>query len=302
MNKLAIIVPFYKREALTKLCFKRLLSQSKRLGVDVIVAGSEEEDSKKLAKGFKYIEVKNVLGFKLNALLNECKSYDGVILLGSDDFISDSVIKMYQEIDTTKEVFYSFNDVYVYSARFKKVVSDLDFTRAGHGIGVARMFTKPTLKKMNYKLWEDNRMRGLDTDSVGSLNKAGISQILLDFKGHFVIDIKLEYNLTNQGIVETGHKEHSLNIIKKNLGQMGDQILALKTKDIEHVKRININTKPMEKVKALIVKSFHQYEEGETIEIRTALYKRLKKGGFVKEAPVKKVKKAPAKKQVKKSK
>lgn len=103
MNKLIVLVPFYKRHRLTKLCFKRLKSQSKKLGFEVVVAGSEGEESKKLAKGLHYIEVPNQpLSNKLNALLNECREFDGVIVLGSDNFISDSIIKMYQEMDLSK--------------------------------------------------------------------------------------------------------------------------------------------------------------------------------------------------------
>lgn len=281
MNKLAVIVPFYKRHELTALCFKRLLSQSKRLGVDVIVCGSEGEDSKKIAKGLKYIERPNILGLKLNALMNECKDYDGVILLGSDDFISDSVIKMYQSIDVSKEVYYSFNDVYVYSARHNKIVSDLDYTRAGKGIGVARLFTKPTLEKMGYKVWTGTRKRAMDGDSQKRLELQGINEVLIPLEGHFIIDVKLENNLTSQDIVNTGHKEHNKGTLRHRLGKIGQDILNLKPTEPE---RIVFKIEKMSKTKGLVVKSFHQYEEGKTYEFKLANFKQLVKAGFVVES------------------
>ena len=297
MNNLAIIVPFYKRPELTRLCFKRLKDQSKRLGVDVIVAGSEGDKSKMLARGLKYIETPNLLGTKLNCLLNECRGYDGVILLGSDDFISDSVISMYQEIRCDVQLFYSFKDVYVYSARIGKIVSDLDYTRAGNGIGVARMFTKPTLQAMQYEVWSNDRQRAMDGDCQTRLAAAGVREKQIPLTGHFIIDIKLESNLTSQEIVNTGHREHKLETLQDKLGKIGEDILKLKPTQPE---RIELNTETMKKVIAIVIKPYNGKKVGERVELKLHSYRSLKRAGYVtlpqeKKAPPAKVKAAPKK-------
>jgi len=87
MNKLAVIVPFYKRKELTKLCFKELLRQKNKFGFDVYVCGDNEEI---IPNEFKNVMCNNIpLGNKLNTLLKSTQigNYDGVLIVGSDDFI-----------------------------------------------------------------------------------------------------------------------------------------------------------------------------------------------------------------------
>jgi hypothetical protein len=278
-NKIAVVVPFYKRHRLTSLCFKRLLSQSKKLKFDVVVAGSEGEDSKKIAKGLKYIEVENQpLGKKLNALLNECRKYDGVIIIGSDDFMSDSIIKMYQQMDISKEVYYSFNDIYIYSSRLGIIKSDFDYTRAGNGIGVARLYTKSTLEKMNYKIWEDNRPKGLDGNADKRLRAKGIKEIQLDLGNHFLIDVKIEQNISSHEMIHSGHKEHSLDVFDK-LGNIGKDILKLEAEDKE---RIYNRVSDVEKLAVKVLKDFNNHKKGSVILLKKHNQIKLEKAGFVK--------------------
>jgi hypothetical protein len=286
MNKLAVIIPFYKRHELTKLCFDRIKRQSKRLKFDVIVAGSEGKESRDIAKDFKYIEVENKLGKKLNSLLSQCKDYDGVIVLGSDNFMSDSIIKMYQEIDCSKEVYYSFDDIYIYSAIHQKIASDFDYTRAGNGIGVARLYTKPTLKKMNYKVWDANRVKGLDGSANRRCKANSIEEIRLSLKGHWMYDIKIDQNISAQNIIHSGHKFHPISSLKK-LGKIGEKIVALKPEQKERIytKSDLIPPKPVtppeDKIKAVVLKDFNDHRYGDEIMLKKHIYIKLKRNGFV---------------------
>jgi len=278
MNKLSVIVPIYKRESITKLCLERLLKQSKKLKFDVIVAGSEGNKSKQIAKGLKYIETENKpLGKKLNSLLKECTNYDGIIVMGSDDFMSDSIIKMYQQIDTSKEVYYSFNDIYIYSNKYKIIRSDFDYTRAGNGIGVARLYTKPTLKKMNYEIWSNTRLKGLDGNADKRLKAKGINEIQIDLDTHFLIDIKIESNISAHEMIFSGHKEHDLNVVQK-LGKIGEKILHLKAKTAE---RLNLHEIDIPKLKAKVIKEFNGNRKGIIIELKKDHYNRLLKSGYI---------------------
>jgi len=277
MNKLVTIVPFYKRHRLTSLCFDRLRDQSKRLGFDIIVAGSEGEESKKIAKGIKYIEVdNNPLGGKLNTLMKECTGYDGVIIIGSDDFMSDSIIEMYQKIDVSKQVYYSFNDIYIYSSKHKILASDFQYTRNGNGIGVARLYTKPTLEKMNYEVWSNDKLKGLDGNADQRLRAKGIKEIRLDLKGHFLLDAKVEQNISAQEIVFTGHKRHDLKLIE-TLGDVGKKLLKLDRTEPERVARAG----SVDKISARVVKEFNGHKKGVIIELKKRNYKDLLKAGYI---------------------
>lgn len=280
INKIAVIIPFYKRHDLTKLCFDRIKRQSKRLKFDVIVAGSEGKESRDIAKDLKYIEVENKLGKKLNSLLSQCKDYDGVIVLGSDNFMSDSIIKMYQEIDCTKEVYYSFDDIYIYSAKYRKIISDFDYTRAGNGIGVARLYTKPTLKKMSYQVWDAKRRSGLDRSATERCKKNGIEHIRLKLGKHYLFDVKIEQNISAHEMIFTGHKEHPLELLDKITKATAKNILkmALGQEKVYIKKDLS---KPIKKRKCRVIKPFNDHIEGDIIEVKPHIFRGLYRGGFV---------------------
>ena len=81
-NKLAVIVPYWKRPEITKLCFEWLSNQSERLDFDVYVSG----DNKEIVPGnFTFVEAKNYpLGSKLNTMLKKTKGYDVVSVIDRD--------------------------------------------------------------------------------------------------------------------------------------------------------------------------------------------------------------------------
>lgn len=234
MNKLAIILPIWKRPEVTKLCLDNLRVQSEKLNFDVIVCGSEGEESKQLAEGFKYIEVENVLSSKLNALLQECKEYDGVVLMGSDDFISDSIIKRYQKMKLDSATMYGFSDLHFYEVATSKFK-----TKGVYGgnmsIGVGRLFTKQLLEKHNYKLWEDGLMNGLDTSCkkiVGDNEK-----VFKYTKTYFILDVKHELNITKHNIINTCTEDSDLSLLDKFLHVKLDLEPSKNKKSIPRKKR-----------------------------------------------------------------
>jgi hypothetical protein len=220
MNKLAVILPFWERPNVTKLCFERLEMQRVKFGFDVFVSGDDESI---VPKSWKCIEVPNLpLGNKLNTLIACTKDYDGVIILGSDDFVSDSVFELYQTIDCTKEVFYGFNDCHVYNAWTKQLKYGINYKDT---IGVARLWTKPTLEKMDYKLYQSERNKGLDTNSRVNMLANGIVEVSIPYNGYFIVDVKCEDNITSPEIIEICTIEDE----PKRLNELHKGILKLKT-------------------------------------------------------------------------
>lgn len=288
MNKLAVILPYWGRSEITKLCFERLNKQRLKFGFDVFVSGDNDSI---VPNGFYTIDVPNLpLGNKLNSLVAQTTNYDGVIILGSDDFISDSVFELYQTIDCTKEVFYGFDDCHVYDAWSKQLKCGINYKDT---IGVARLWTKPTLEKMNYKLYESERNKGLDSNSKVNMLANGIVEVSLPYNGHFIVDVKCENNITSPEIIESC----SISDDPKRLNELHKGILKLKPKG----NKIINNPIKMEKLKkhlnkVTILKAFEQFEVGQEIELPITTANVLVRDGFASYTDEEKVKpKAPAK-------
>ena len=282
MNKLAVILPYWNRPEITKLCFERLNEQRLKFGFDVFVSGNNDSI---VPNGFYTIDMLNLpLGNKLNSLVAQTTNYNGVIILGSDDFVSDSVFELYQTIDTTKEVFYGFDDCHVYDAWSKQLKCGINYKDT---IGVARLWTKPTLEKMNYKLYESERNKGLDSNSKVNMLANGIIEVSLPYNGHFIVDVKCEDNITSPEIIEIC----SISDDPKRLNELHKGILKLKPKGNQIIN----NLIKMEKLKkhlnkVTILKAFEQFEVGQEIQLPIATANVLVRDGFASYTDEKEVK------------
>ena len=272
MNKLAVILPYWGRPEVTKLCFERLNEQRLKFNFDVFVSGDNDSI---VPNGFYTIDVPNLpLGNKLNSLISQTTKYDGVIILGSDNFVSDSVFELYQTIDTTKEVFYGFDDCHVYDAWSNQLKYGITYKDT---IGVARLWTKPTLDKMEYKLYQSERNKGLDTNSKVNMLANGIVEVSSPYNGHFIVDVKCEDNITSPEIIEIC----TISDDPKRLNELHKGISKLKTKGNQIIN----NPILMEKVKkdlskVTILKAFEQFEVGQEVKLPITTAKVLVNDGF----------------------
>lgn len=289
MYSLAVIVPYYKRKELTTLCFKNLERQSNKYGFDVFVCG---DDKSIVPSSFKYFEFKNnPLGKKNNYLLSKTISYDGVVIVGSDDFLSDSIFDVYQTLDLTKDVYYGFDNCHIYSVWDNILGTDFSYTRSGHTIGVGRLWTKPTLEKMNYNIWTDSKNNGLDTDSKNNMAKKGIKEVSLPYNGHFILDVKQDCNITNPKIVKTCNKVEGVNLINKKLGVISKEILSLKVGDTRQIKRNMKKQTEIKKVKIEIIKEVAGMSVGDTRLVGSNIARRLINRGVAVESKPKQTRK-----------
>jgi hypothetical protein len=262
MNKLAVILPFWKRPNVTKLCFERLEMQRLKFGFDVFVSGDDEDI---VPKGWSFLNVTNLpLGNKLNTLIACTTDYDGVIIMGSDDFISDSIFELYQTIDCKRLVFYGFDDCHIYDVWSGQFKYGVEFGKK-NTVGVARLWTKPTLEKMNYELYQPNRNKGLDSNSKSNMLANGVEEIRLPYDSHLIVDVKCEDNITSPEIIESCAFFDDIN----RLNELHKGILKLKIKG----NKILNNPIIMEKVKK------------ETVQVRVIQDCELGLVGFEKSLP-----------------
>jgi hypothetical protein len=163
---------------------------------------------------------------------------------------------------------------------------------------VARLWTKPTLEKMEYKLYQDERNKGLDTNSKFNMLTNGIKEVRLPYNGHFIVDVKCEDNITSPEIIEIC----TISDDPKRLNELHVGILKLKTKGNQIIN----NPILMEKVKkdlskVTILKAFEQFEVGQEVQLPITTAKVLVNDGFASYTDTEEVKpKAKTQKALKK--
>lgn len=231
--KIALIIAVWKRHDLEKIVIDSYIEQSKKFGFEIIIAGSEGDLSKKLAKGCHYIEVENSpLSNKHNALIKKAKSLnvDGVVLMGSDDLVSDAYWDWIYSQNMSDKDLLGLKDFYFYSTKTKLLSYWSGYQSGKQLAGAGRLFTKTVLDKMDWKLWDDNLIKGLDTNCSMRLNNKGIKERSVTMKeiNAFLVDIKHTRSITKQDFID--------NCINVNFEIMAKQVaskVVKKVKDLE---------------------------------------------------------------------
>jgi len=265
---LVFIIAIYKRPELTKIVLDYYYKLSKKYGFKVVIAGSEGENSRLIAKNFHYIEVENFpVSHKNNTMMREAKKFnpDAVVLLGSDDFICEEIIKHYYKLIELKETrVFGFKDLYFYGA-FEQHLSHFKVVNKNFGAG--RYFPRIVLDKINFLGWYGKHNKGLDGVNMAVLQKNNIENysISLSEINGFLVDVKTDFNLSNKNIIFVGEKINTK--IMEEKGMPKKKIDAIKPKQ---------KTKPIKE--DLHVESF-DFKDGATYEVEgTGNSKFLKQG------------------------
>lgn len=274
MNKLAVIVPFWKRKELTNLCFKNLSKQSKKFGFDVFVSGDDKSLSDKY--NFNFIDIdNNPVSQKNNTLIKACKGYDGVVLIGSDNFISDSIFELYGKIDLSTPVMYGFDNLHFYEVSTKILATECVYKN--QSIGVGRLFSKPLLEELNHSPWIGIRNSGLDTNCSNNLKSKGLKETILNYANHFILDVKHEYNITDHSIINLCNKVCDLSLLK-------EYPYILKLKESKNQKTMKNKKKliPNKKVEIEFIKDVLGVSKGSKRVIKLSNANELARRGLVK--------------------
>jgi hypothetical protein len=205
--ELAVIIPIYKRHDLTELCFEHLSNQQKKYGFSVFITGSEGEVSENLARkyGYEYLEVaNNPVSEKFNAALSMAKGFDGVVVIGSDDFLSDDAFDIYYVQDISKPMIVGSSKINFYSTQYKELRELSHVNSITETIGAGRLYTKAMLERVNWRLWPRNQNNGLDTAATHKCVAAGGYEVVRDF---FHVDVKHAQNITRHAVAKIGKKK-----------------------------------------------------------------------------------------------
>lgn len=272
----------YKRHDLEKIVIDHYKDQAKKYGFEIIIAGSEGNASKRLAKGCNYIEVENYpVTNKHNAILAKAKgmNLEGMVIMGSDDIVNDGYWDWIYTLSKDEECVYGLKDIYFYSTSEKDALYYWAGYRNGRqNAGAGRFYSKNVLDKMNWKLWEDGLNKGMDSSVDRGLIKKGIKSKSVTMEGinGFLVDIKHTRSITSHNI---------LNLCTKvNYDIMAKQVKTKTTKKLQdklmkpekQVKEEMVKVPDTKWVNVILNKDGKKYKVGRELAITLITAKRAK--------------------------
>lgn len=183
-----ILTAVWKRPEVARICFEGI----KRLGLPATAVISEESAIELCEEyGIDWVLAPNKpLGFKWNAGMSRAlkKQWDYVMILGSDDIVSDSLMSVYEPY-LGKYYMVGVDSVYFYcKGQIKKFVYDINMS-----VGAGRMMHRDLVEQCR-PLWGAVN-RGLDGNSLFRIRSKGYDEKIVSLGDAVILDIKSETNL-----------------------------------------------------------------------------------------------------------
>lgn len=204
--KIRILTALWQRPGITRICFEGIkrLQQHPDFEIQATATASENGLFAPLCEeyGIEYVHCNNKpLGLKWHTGLQACMKhdFDFLMLLGSDDLISSSLLDIYKPL--CKEYFvFGVEDLYLYSVERKKTVYYPGYEKIKMSIGAGRMIHREVIEACKGKLWPFRINRGLDGNSLRRIRAKGYDEHVINVKGKAaIVDIKSRVNLNEFG-------------------------------------------------------------------------------------------------------
>lgn len=199
--KVVVVTCLWRRHQLSGRVLARFAAAQKNLrdvvDLDFVAVGSEKDVSAELAQqhGWQYVEFANrPLGAKWNAALGRAREMeaDAILVVGSDDWLSDGLIKHQVEALERGVQVAEIRDVYLLCGR------TLECRRFGP-TGVGRTVHRTILDKLDWSLWGPGTNCRLDAFMNKRLRAVGVesreSCYMSDVEGGSMVDVKAGTNI-----------------------------------------------------------------------------------------------------------
>lgn len=261
LPRFVLITAVWKRAELTNLFYSYYSSLKAELSsvcdIDILAVGSEGKESRMAAEtyGVNYIEAPNEpLNEKwqvaADTLRNE--TFDAVVVIGSDDFLSPSIFKRYAVLYKEGANVVGFIDGHFYKTGSNEMLFWKGYggskrqlgmpERVGESIGMGRMLSRDVLERLDFKVWSGEPInKGLDLRMRRNLEKIGFLHVeyeemntgsfkraipcaIVTLKSgteHMLLDVKYEANVTDFEKYRTNsHNVYDpLSEIRKHFGE-----------------------------------------------------------------------------------
>ena len=230
---------------------ERVRNITDKFGVEMLVVGSEGEESEKITTsyGHHYIEYPNKpVSNKWNKGMLAVKEHNPthVMILGSDDFVSDKLIEDYLTIAGRRSSgIFGIKDSYYLGLNEQ----DRSFSKCGYWggyptgkiIGYARVFTNEVLSCVGWQPWEEGLNRGLDfsVDRVMEQNEVITRNVAYSIltKRWFHIDIKTKGNISSMKPLKLVSADYT-KLLKTHLPLEADAMIDYINNFIKGVKSV----------------------------------------------------------------
>lgn len=201
--KITVLTARWKRKEVFRIFIENMKHLRQVFGIDLVIAG--EENDELIPDWSTFVNVSNDnLTDKWNAGARTCRGSDYVIMLGSDDIMSDSLMYEYKKRMIKGIDYIYFLDCYFYHIHTKQGLYWAGYRQPvnrGHACGAGRVLSKRMLNAMDWEPWLRGYERVLDT---GMDKKIAISLgdnytkqgFMLKDTDSFLLDIKSPTNMT----------------------------------------------------------------------------------------------------------
>lgn len=239
--KIGILTCMWKRPEVFRIFATGLNRLKDEFDIVTLSIGSEGKLSKNLCKEYKinYLEFNNKpLGAKFNAGMSIMKTFrpDYVMVMGSDDLISDKTFKTIYEYCLNGYDMIGFTDLWFYDLITKKLVywpgygnrgTKADSARKGEAIGLGRTLSAKILDKLSWQPWRSDINSGLDWWMYQYLKKMKLNKKIFSLKENnlFAVDLKSKENIchsmlytcekVDKSILKEHLSENEIKMIKK---------------------------------------------------------------------------------------
>lgn len=225
--KIGILTAIWQRPKVTDIFAAGIKRLQTEFDIIPVVVGSEGLISQRIAErhNFVYLEHRNKpLSKKFNAGLRAFRQYDVdyIMIMGSDDLISNNLIDAYMPYMEKREKIIGILDLYFFDLYKKNLFywpgygfRKDNFHRRKEPIGLARCFSIDVIEQFKYKLWPDNIDRSLDWHSWNKVKRNKIKPVTINIRdiNALAVDLKSDTNicrLSSYDLEKTGHSIFSL--------------------------------------------------------------------------------------------
>lgn len=189
--KIHVLTACWKRPEITRICFEGI----KRLGLEATAAISEESYIPMCEEyGINWVMVQNrPVGNKWNAGMGEAlkKDWDYVMILGSDDIVSDSLLDLYKPY-MGKYYMFGVDSCYFYHKGTIKYLRNYKDSLQ-MSVGAGRMLYRGLVENCK-PLWPKQN-RSLDGGSLRIIRSKGYDEHVIYLGDAVILDIKSDENL-----------------------------------------------------------------------------------------------------------
>jgi hypothetical protein len=192
----AIVTALHKRPHLTSIVQDYY---ARYFGDCILIAAKTPDDPQPINSAWHYVEYPNTpVAQKFNAAFLKAKEFnpDLVVLIGSDDLISYSLIEYYKK-NYSKDADYllGLQDLYYYDSVSKQAIymDGVIYDKRVIPIGCGRVFSRAILDKLNWKPYGTMKINsGLDTNSTKYMEMKGIGMktVTMQESNSVCVDIK----------------------------------------------------------------------------------------------------------------